>query len=284
MKGSLCSPGLARLPSLPVPSPSHPFLPLWLPPPPPPPPRPGVCCPMGTLSHQLPWRSHLSPLMEKQPDFILRHSSLIRRKPDETLMTRSRCLIFFCLVCCVNKQRKHWLLPPTLLFNYQTQNVLCMCVLFLQLISTMSSLAEYCLPSILRTLFDWYKRQNGLEEELHEYRPRANTKSKKWASLKQFLHATVRHPDDVSRTKKTKKKQGWGSGVQCDCNKPVALVFFLPLYQRWAAERLSTWKKGFGHWLHLLSRANRSFETGDLTQPRCTQSFLNVFMMNISLK
>lgn len=56
-------------------------------------------------------------------------------------------------------------------------------VLFLQLISTMSSLAEYCLPSILRTLFDWYKRQNGLEEELYEYRPRVNTKSKKWGSL-----------------------------------------------------------------------------------------------------
>uniref|UniRef100_A0A4W4FX37 Furry homolog b (Drosophila) n=1 Tax=Electrophorus electricus TaxID=8005 RepID=A0A4W4FX37_ELEEL len=50
---------------------------------------------------------------------------------------------------------------------------------FDQLISTMSSLAEYCLPSILRTLFDWYKRQNGLEDESHEYRPRANTKSKK---------------------------------------------------------------------------------------------------------
>lgn len=49
-----------------------------------------------------------------------------------------------------------------------------------QLISTMSSLAEYCLPSILKTLFDWYKRQNGLEDESHEYRPRANTKSKKW--------------------------------------------------------------------------------------------------------
>lgn len=48
-----------------------------------------------------------------------------------------------------------------------------------QLISSMSSLAEYCLPSILRTLFDWYKRQNGLEDESHEYRPRANTKSKK---------------------------------------------------------------------------------------------------------
>uniref|UniRef100_A0AAV2JCU1 Uncharacterized protein n=1 Tax=Knipowitschia caucasica TaxID=637954 RepID=A0AAV2JCU1_KNICA len=50
---------------------------------------------------------------------------------------------------------------------------------FDQLMSSMSSLAEYCLPSILRTLFDWYKRQNGLEDESHEYRPRANTKSKK---------------------------------------------------------------------------------------------------------
>ncbi|KAG2457354.1 RXFP2 protein, partial [Polypterus senegalus] len=50
---------------------------------------------------------------------------------------------------------------------------------FDQLISSMSSLAEYCLPSILRTLFDWYKRQNGIEDESHEYRPRANTKTKK---------------------------------------------------------------------------------------------------------
>ncbi|KTF75304.1 hypothetical protein cypCar_00014554 [Cyprinus carpio] len=50
---------------------------------------------------------------------------------------------------------------------------------FDQLISTMSSLAEYCLPSILRTLFDWYKRQNGADDESHEYRPRSNTKSKK---------------------------------------------------------------------------------------------------------
>ncbi|KAJ3589236.1 hypothetical protein NHX12_010082 [Muraenolepis orangiensis] len=41
---------------------------------------------------------------------------------------------------------------------------------FDQLISTMCSLAEYCLPSILRTLFDWYKRQNGLEDESHEPR------------------------------------------------------------------------------------------------------------------
>ncbi|XP_008307519.1 protein furry homolog isoform X2 [Cynoglossus semilaevis] len=58
---------------------------------------------------------------------------------------------------------------------------------FDQLISTMSSLAEYCLPSILRTLFDWYRRQNGLEEELHEYRPRASTKSKTDEQQKDYL-------------------------------------------------------------------------------------------------
>nr|XP_057935004.1 protein furry homolog isoform X2 [Doryrhamphus excisus] len=58
---------------------------------------------------------------------------------------------------------------------------------FDQLLSTMSSLAEYCLPSILRTLFDWYKRQNGLEEELHEYRPRANTKSKNDEQQRDYL-------------------------------------------------------------------------------------------------
>uniref|UniRef100_A0A3B4CJS6 Furry homolog b (Drosophila) n=1 Tax=Pygocentrus nattereri TaxID=42514 RepID=A0A3B4CJS6_PYGNA len=52
---------------------------------------------------------------------------------------------------------------------------------------TMSSLAEYCLPSILRTLFDWYKRQNGLEDESHEYRPRANTKSKNDEQQKDYL-------------------------------------------------------------------------------------------------
>ncbi|XP_017345070.1 protein furry homolog isoform X6 [Ictalurus punctatus] len=58
---------------------------------------------------------------------------------------------------------------------------------FDQVISTMSSLAEYCLPSILRTLFDWYKRQNGLEDESHEYRPRANTKSKIDEQQKDYL-------------------------------------------------------------------------------------------------
>ncbi|XP_034024286.1 protein furry homolog [Thalassophryne amazonica] len=56
-----------------------------------------------------------------------------------------------------------------------------------QLINTMSSLAEYCLPSILRTLFDWYKRQNGIEEELHEHRSRSSTKSKNDEQQKDFL-------------------------------------------------------------------------------------------------
>uniref|UniRef100_A0AAR2LKV6 Furry homolog a (Drosophila) n=1 Tax=Pygocentrus nattereri TaxID=42514 RepID=A0AAR2LKV6_PYGNA len=58
---------------------------------------------------------------------------------------------------------------------------------FDQLISTMSSLAEYCLPSILRTLFDWYKRQNGEEDESHEYRPRSNTKSKNDEQQRDYL-------------------------------------------------------------------------------------------------
>ncbi|XP_061136619.1 protein furry homolog isoform X5 [Syngnathus typhle] len=58
---------------------------------------------------------------------------------------------------------------------------------FDQLISTMSSLAEYCLPSILRTLFDWYKRQNGPEEELREYRPRANAKSRNDEQQRDYL-------------------------------------------------------------------------------------------------
>lgn len=49
---------------------------------------------------------------------------------------------------------------------------------FDQLISSMSSIAEHCLPSLLRTLFDWYRRQSGTEDESYEYRPRASTKSK----------------------------------------------------------------------------------------------------------
>uniref|UniRef100_A0A8C7ZG71 Furry homolog b (Drosophila) n=1 Tax=Oryzias sinensis TaxID=183150 RepID=A0A8C7ZG71_9TELE len=61
------------------------------------------------------------------------------------------------------------------------------CEPHLHLISSMSSLAEYCLPSILKTLFDWYKRQNGLEDESHEYRPRANTKSKNDEQQKDYL-------------------------------------------------------------------------------------------------
>uniref|UniRef100_H2UL19 Furry homolog, like n=1 Tax=Takifugu rubripes TaxID=31033 RepID=H2UL19_TAKRU len=49
---------------------------------------------------------------------------------------------------------------------------------FDQLISSMSSIAEHCLPSLLRTLFDWYRRQSGTDDESYEYRPRSSTKSK----------------------------------------------------------------------------------------------------------
>nr|XP_033804350.1 protein furry homolog isoform X3 [Geotrypetes seraphini] len=59
--------------------------------------------------------------------------------------------------------------------------------LFDQVISSMSSLSDYCLPSILRTLFDWYKRQNGIEDESHEYRPRTSTKSKSDEQQRDYL-------------------------------------------------------------------------------------------------
>lgn len=63
-------------------------------------------------------------------------------------------------------------------------SLLMACVsLSLKVISSMSSLSEYCLPSILRTLFDWYKRQNGIEDESHEYRPRTSNKSKRYLLL-----------------------------------------------------------------------------------------------------
>lgn len=58
---------------------------------------------------------------------------------------------------------------------------------FDQVISSMSSLSDYCLPSILRTLFDWYKRQNGIEDESHEYRPRTSAKSKSDEQHRDFL-------------------------------------------------------------------------------------------------
>lgn len=43
------------------------------------------------------------------------------------------------------------------------------------------------------------------------------------------------------------------------------LLSFVLSFQWWAAERLSTWKEGFSHWLHPLSCTYRSFETGDWT-------------------
>ncbi|KAG7228776.1 hypothetical protein INR49_008554 [Caranx melampygus] len=59
---------------------------------------------------------------------------------------------------------------------------------FDQLISSMSSIAEHCLPSLLRTLFDWYRRQSGTEDESYEYRPRSSTKSKGFQAVrKKFI-------------------------------------------------------------------------------------------------
>ncbi|XP_035390202.1 protein furry homolog isoform X5 [Electrophorus electricus] len=49
---------------------------------------------------------------------------------------------------------------------------------FDQLVCTMSSLAEYCLPSLLRTLFDWYRRQSGTDHESQEYTPRSSAKAR----------------------------------------------------------------------------------------------------------
>ncbi|KAM6401847.1 LOW QUALITY PROTEIN: protein furry homolog-like [Pluvialis apricaria] len=48
---------------------------------------------------------------------------------------------------------------------------------FDQLISSRDSVAEHCLL-LFRTLCDWYRRQNGTEDESYEYRPRSSTKSK----------------------------------------------------------------------------------------------------------
>ena len=40
---------------------------------------------------------------------------------------------------------------------------------FDQLLSAFGSVAEHCLPSILRTLFDWYERQ-GVEWVITDYK------------------------------------------------------------------------------------------------------------------
>ncbi len=90
----------------------------------------------------------------------------------------------------------------------------------------MSSLAEYCLPSILKTLFDWYKRQNGLEDESHEYRPRANTKSKKWedtnnahthlrrVNISEHLFVSYTYKKCICKRWKTNHHM-WNGALQC---------------------------------------------------------------------
>uniref|UniRef100_A0A8B9CPE5 FRY microtubule binding protein n=1 Tax=Anser brachyrhynchus TaxID=132585 RepID=A0A8B9CPE5_9AVES len=75
----------------------------------------------------------------------------------------------------------------SLFVNFTTQAEQRKCQNIEFVISSMSSLSEYCLPSILRTLFDWYKRQNGIEDESHEYRPRTSTKSKSDEQQRDYL-------------------------------------------------------------------------------------------------
>lgn len=93
----------------------------------------------------------------------------------------------FCLFVCFYHLHYHpsafswgdsWhgrLLPATV-------SVVILDCLAFQLVSSMSSVAEHCLPSLLRTLFDWYRRQNGTDDESYGYRPRSSTKSKGWVA------------------------------------------------------------------------------------------------------
>ena len=50
--------------------------------------------------------------------------------------------------------------------------------LFDQLLSSFGSVAEHCLPSILRTLFGWYERQ-GVEWTVSDYKGKGDSKGKK---------------------------------------------------------------------------------------------------------
>eukprot|EP00058_Branchiostoma_floridae_P025945 XP_002611435.1 hypothetical protein BRAFLDRAFT_63933 [Branchiostoma floridae] len=64
---------------------------------------------------------------------------------------------------------------------------------FDQLLSSLNAVAEHCLPSLLRTLFEWYDRQNGpmaeaMEGGMEEPRPRTNTKSGKGEKDKDYLY------------------------------------------------------------------------------------------------
>ncbi|XP_053176419.1 protein furry homolog isoform X1 [Scomber japonicus] len=130
------------------------------------PPIPPVCCPQG----------------EKGPPAMMPISIDPESKPGEYVL-KSLFANFTTMserkICIIMAEPLEKPLTKSLQRGEDPQ--------FDQLISSMSSLAEYCLPSILRTLFDWYKRQNGLEEELHEYRPRANTKSKNDEQQRDFL-------------------------------------------------------------------------------------------------
>lgn len=50
-------------------------------------------------------------------------------------------------------------------------------LVFDQLLSAFGSVAEHCLPSLLRTLFGWYNRQ-GLDAGVAEHKQRTDNKGK----------------------------------------------------------------------------------------------------------
>ena len=63
---------------------------------------------------------------------------------------------------------------------------------FDQLLSAFGSVAEHCLPSILRTLFDWYERQ-GVEWVITDYKVGKGMIRHYFAiSRKQFFRKTLK--------------------------------------------------------------------------------------------
>lgn len=54
---------------------------------------------------------------------------------------------------------------------------------FDQLLSAFGSVAEHCLPSILRALFAWYKRQMGVSDPIATELKKSDLKGKRYTTL-----------------------------------------------------------------------------------------------------
>ena len=69
---------------------------------------------------------------------------------------------------------------------------------FDQLLSAFGSVAEHCLPSILRTLFDWYERQ-GVEWVITDYKvTKGDSKGKSELSLARSEYEFVSEKRDLA--------------------------------------------------------------------------------------